>query len=380
MICVFDRHTKQNEFNHNGETVLNPTSCMIHQEENGDWSLELHQPVLPDDDCWQYLKLYNIIRVSSGQLFPIYFIQKRLENNVPTLVVKAKHIFYYLNDKIVTMSLETDGIGFSLKQIIQAVFDHVEHRDEGGLTEYQFSDYSYMGGFNHYSCDGISVAKAIFEIADVWGGKLYRDNFMFSIDEIQKNAAQNSFTAEHGWNMPEIIETVDSSDQITQLKYEDNYGFVQWRGLDLSRIPPPHQVMRKITMSYDGPSNAIGDSEMYMRAHAFDIYYNTMTAYDVNLLNLSDTSRAAGWADLERCRVGDTGRVRSAILDIDNYQRVVGTDFNELTQRNERVKLANFRKSSMTPDKFASTVSGYSAETKRIAMLEKKGSFFEYVK
>lgn len=381
MICVFDKFTKQNEFNTCGERVLNPTSCTIHHDLNGDYSLELHQPILPDDDCYKFLKIFNIIKVSSGQLFPIYFVQKRMENGIPTMVVKARHIFYYWNDKTVSLSLETGSN--SLKTIIQQIFNHVEDRQyvrEDNYCEYNFTwDATVTSEYEKkFSANLISVGKSIMEACDLFNGVLYRDNFTFYIDSSMRYAKDNSFSAIHGWNMSEITETTDATDQCTYVVSKDNLGNTGHRSIGLYDMYP-HHVVVGLDLSYDGQTNITADTKAYFEAHNYDRYENVMTTYDVNLLNLTDTTRAAGWDVFERCNIGDTGLIRSEILDIDNYQRIVSTDFNELTQKNERVKLANFRKSSMNPDRFRSSVSGYSAETKRISQLEKKAGYFEKI-
>lgn len=377
MVCVFDKWTKQDKFHTCGTRVLNPTKCMIHQEENGDYSLELHQPILPDDDCYQFLTPYNVIKVTSGQLFPIEYIQKKMVSGVPTVIVKAKHIFYYLNHKY-TFNIQTQGEnGWSCWSVIDQLFDNARIIKTKDLVEYEFSHNSNLAEWNHYNANGITIAKGVFDCCDIWKGYLYRDNFYFSVRDVMEGAKSNAFIAEHGWNVSDITETIDYSDTYTELLADDNKGTPQYQ---VSIQPAyggrfPYQITGYTQFSYDEHSNLWNDGAKYFGDHK-----DPSCAYDINLLNLSDTSRAAGWDGFERVRVGDVGTVRSEILGISTNQRVVSTDFNELTQRNESVRIQGFRRSgSLHPDRFSQFTSGNNAETKRLAALERKGSYFTLV-
>lgn len=382
MIYVFDRWTPQNGFNSCGERILNPTKCIIHHDLNGDYSLELHQPITPEDDCYTKLELFNVIKVSSGQLFPIYYIQKRIENNVPTLIVKARHMFYYLNDKILSWKLVMPNptLGNSLHNFIGDIFMCVEHKWEETLNEYSFSYETTIDGLKKYEAEDIPVSAAIFEVNDLFEGELYRDNFFFAIDKTMRNSRQDSFTAIHGWNMAEITETVDGTDQLTITSNRDDKGTTEWRERNMGDGRVPHHVQKRVRFAYDGPSNLESDSDAYFRHHCFFQFETNMTSYEIDMKDLSDSSREAGWGDLERANVGDSGTVYSNILGINTYQRVVSTDFNELTQRNEKVKLQNFRKSSLAPDRLTNSISKYSADSKRISALERQSGFFEFIK
>lgn len=378
MVCVFDKWTKKDEFNTWGERILNPSYCMIHQEENGDYSLELHQPIDSADDSYLFLKHYNILKVTSGQLFIIDYIQKRMVSNVPTLIIKAKHIFYYLNHKI-TFNIQTQGEnGWSCWTVLEHLFNNAYIKYNDDQIEYQFEYSSDLGQWNHYSANGISIAKGIFDLCDIWGGYLYRDNFKLSIRAVMQGAKTGAFIAEHGWNVTDVTETIDWSGVYTEILADDNKGTQQFRE---SIVPKwgvsdfPFQRTGYVQLSYDDKSNLWNDARSI-----FNTRREPDVSYELNLMNLSDTTRASGWAGFEQIRVGDVGTVKSTILGFETQQRVVSTDFNELTQRNEKVKLQGFRhSSSLHPGRYDQFIYGNNAETRRIANLERKSNFFEYV-
>ena len=384
MICVFDKWTRQNEFSTCGERILNPTYAMTHHEENGDYSIEIQQPILSSDDSYQFLKPYNIIKNSKGQLFPIYYVQRKLVNGIPTVIARAKHIFYILNGRI-TYDVQSQGEnGWSCWTIIDDIYNKADadiiRTDE--LIHYDFTHTSDIGDWKHFSADKISVAKAVFEAVDTWSGYLYRDNFHYSVNRVMENSQDNAFSAIHGWNVTDIVETIDYSNKITEIRATDNMGNFygksiepHWGGLF------PYQVRGQLEFSYDQQSSLISDADAYYNTYALSRDGDPRAAYEINnIANLADSSRSAGWDAFEHVNVGDTGQVISDVLGISTTQRVISTDFNELTGKNESVKIANFQISTnLHPGRFNTRICGYNAETKRIANLERQRNFFEYV-
>lgn len=380
MVCVFDKWTRQNEFNSCGLRILNPVSCVTHCEENGDYSLEVHQPILDNDDCYKFLQPYYIIKNSKGQLFVIYWVQRKIENGVPMVIAKAKHVFYILNGRI-TYDVQSQGEnGWSCWTIMDDIYNHADadiiKTDE--LIYYDYTHTSDIGDWRHFSATKISVVKAVFECIDTWNGYLYRDNFHYSLNREMENSRDDAFTAIHGWNVSDITETIDYSNRCTEIRASDNMASV---GYGNSITPHwggdfPYQVRAQLQFSYDGQSSLYADADAYFHAYKY-----ATPSYEIpNIASLADSSRAAGWDAFERVNVGDRGWVYSDVLGIQTYQRVVQTDYNDLTEKNDSVKIANFQiNSALHPGKFATRLSGYNAETKRIANLEKQRNFFEYV-
>lgn len=379
MICVFDKFTKIGHFDTCGERILNPTKCMIHHDLNGDYSLQLEQPILPDDDCHKFLQIYNIIKTSNGQLFFIYWIQRKLVNNVPTVIVKAKHIFYWLDFKVVYGMATTGSTGWALHDVLPEIFNKTEWGDGPDYVNYRFAHssdiYGGEGGAGNriYEANGISVAKAVFECVDAWGAYLYRDNFKLSLNAEMENSKANAFTAIHGWNVTDVVMTQDYTDHLTFINAKDNFDNKYKNAQTSGGIA--YQIERYLEFSYQDKSTLVQDGKAYFEAH----YYPPLS-YEMNLADLKDSSRALGWDKLEHVNVGDTGWVESDILGIGTDQRVVSVDYDDLARRNTSVKISNFQKSSLHPGRWDSTVSmGSTPETKRIAALEKKGSYFTYI-
>lgn len=386
MVCVFDKWTPQEELVKRpgscGKRILNPTYCMIHNEINGDYSIELHQPITPDDDSYQYLKPYDILRVTSGQLFLIDYHQKKLVNGVPTLIVKGKHIFYYLNHKC-TYNIDThgkgpDGRGLECWMILDELFRnaHISYTDD--LIEYRFTRSADIGELNHYQAHGITIAKGVFDVCDIWGGYLYRDNFNFTVRGVMQGAKYNAFHAEHGWDVTDIVETIDYSTDYTEIRVDDNLGTQPYEN---SVVPVKggrfqFQRSRYFSLSYEQDSNLWNDAPKMFNGTG------PSTSYEIVIPSLTDTTREKGWSDLETVKPGDVGTVKSAVLGFTTTdQMVVSVDFNELTQKNERVKIQGFRHSdSLHPGRYDQFINGaMDAKTRRIANLERKAGYFEYI-
>ena len=72
MITIFDKHTEQNAFDSNGLAIIEPLTATITEEINGRYDYQITAVCDPQNDAWQKLQPYNIIKSSStGQLFRI---------------------------------------------------------------------------------------------------------------------------------------------------------------------------------------------------------------------------------------------------------------------------------------------------------------------
>lgn len=77
-IIIYDKKTTKGNFDNNGLAVLNECiKCEVNEEQNGDYSLEIHYPSISKKA--KYFVKYNILKVD-GQLFRIYKVEKEYRN------------------------------------------------------------------------------------------------------------------------------------------------------------------------------------------------------------------------------------------------------------------------------------------------------------
>ena len=85
MINIYSSDTT--DFNNNGLGVLTPSSCIIRERMNGEYSLEMTH-IYDDKEKWKLIEEHNVIR-ANGQLFRIYKVVKTLTE----VEIYATHIF-----------------------------------------------------------------------------------------------------------------------------------------------------------------------------------------------------------------------------------------------------------------------------------------------
>lgn len=377
MICIFDKMTAQDKFDSCGERILNPSSAYVLEEFNGNYSYEMTVPILPGDDSWNYVIPHNIIKSTKGQLFPIYKVEYDWTGSFPVVKAWARHIWYYLADK---MTFDCRNDMYSCYWAIDNMMKHVAWGRGDNLTDYNFSYNSNINTLKYAEYDEVTAANAILggaeSIVNLYGGELYRDNFYFSVNSVRELAEENAFTLLHNFNCSGVKHTIDYSNTITEVRASDNVG----NAIAISRVPDrafPHQVMLAKKLSYNKETNHTSE-EFY--ADASDLWTDNAYAditYEINFVDMKDTTRAEGWGDLEKMVVGNTGYITDAIST--SKQRIISTKYNELTGRMENVKLGSFKPSELHSTRWDKILSGDNAAYRRLDLLEQKSSVFTLV-
>lgn len=366
MITVYDMHTGQNDFNNCGLAILKPYSAYTTEELNGSYSFEIDVPCVPDDpregrseDTWKYVRMYNILKNSSGQLFQIYRLQYYMRNGVPFIRAWANHIWYYLADML---TLECKGQNNNAWQVVDHLFVPRDVHGNGctwfsegtGLTSYTFDRYINpelvlnQDPVREYNFRNIPLANALLgnsdSVVNVWGGELYRDNFYFRIDKRKWDAVDDAFELVYGVNCTDVKYMPDTLNRKTEIHASCNGGQFPYAK---SVIPDlglfPHQAISGLDFSYENPSYdvLVPDVEEWWSKNT-----GWLHTWEVQYVDFRKTNLGGGWDQTRRIRVGDKGRVRDAFGNEDT-QLVIQTKYNDLTGRLESLKLGQFTDSEL---------------------------------
>lgn len=400
MICVYDKHTPQDGFNNCGLRILNPVSAYITEELNGKYSYEVTCPMVKDDDSWTFLKPFNLLKSSTGQIFQIYKIITSTSGGVPVITAYADHIWYYLADMFVVHAEDTREAHWAMAHIFKelnrpqggAYFDFSEDKatlfSHGqGLTDYNFQWSVNLDGMRHYKFDCVPLAYAILgspdSIVNQWEGYLHRDNFRFSINKDKKEGAvDNAFWLDYGYNCSEVKYTYDFSNQRTEHwafdgKLERYFAWAQ----DASPGYFPHQVISaaKYTLAETNWNQEVADLAnmcgRYVQEHL-----DPDKTYEVNFVDPKGTSfDASGWGILRNLRVGDRGWITS-IDGVRSEQQIISTKYNDVTERVDSLKLGKFIRSQLHQSRIDDIMYGDDSAARRLDKLEKRMDYFELVK
>lgn len=364
MITVHGMHTEQNDFNNCGLAIIKPTSAYITEELNGRYDMEIEVPCIPDDpregrneDSWKFIKMYNILKSSEGQLFMIHKIDYSMKNGVPYLRAYANHIWYYLADML-TVECEGENVAWAA---VNHLFEPRDAEGHGctwfsggeGLTTYNFTDYKWVNpeldDVHHYKYKNVSLASALLgnsdSVVNLWGGEIWRDNFNFRIDKHKYDSVSDAFEMVYGINCKDVKYTEDTTNRKTEVVVSCNNGmFPQKMSIQPGNPATfPHQAISGLDFSYENPSEALLERDR-------DAWWAENTGWlfnwEVDYVDFKGTDKGAGWNQMRKIRVGDEGIVQDA-FGHRQTQKVIATKYNDITGRLESVKLGSFKESGL---------------------------------
>lgn len=361
MITVHGMHTEQNDFNNCGLAIIKPTSAYITEELNGRYDMEIEVPCVPDDpregrheDSWKFVKMYNILKSSEGQLFMIHKIDYSMKNGVPYIRAYANHIWYYLADML---TMECNGRNVAW-QAVDHLFVPRDVHGNGctwfsggtGLTTYTFSKYinPELNKVFDYNYKNISLASALLgnsdSVVNLWGGEIWRDNFQFRIDKHKYDSMSDAFELVYGVNCRDVKYTEDTTNRKTEVHVSCNNGkFPTAKSIIPDAGLFPHQAISGLDFSYEQPSQELVFRDL-------DAWWEENTGWlynwEVDYVDFKGTDKGAGWDQMRKIRVGDTGIVQDA-FGHRQTQKVIATKYNDITGRLESVKLGSFKESGL---------------------------------
>lgn len=349
-ICVYDMETKQDNFEDHGLAVLSPTTCMVTEQLNGEFSVTLEHPK-DAEGKWEFLREWNIIKVF-GQLFIIQKICDNWRNRSGSVTVWAEHITYQLQESWLfpgtpvgaIVPVTGEGLLHNIVTLINEGFD-MSH-----MTYYIWtvrSDIDVPPEFHDWDSleDGATPYAMLLGgngFVAKFGGELYRDNFYFSINKRMENSDDNAFELRVGKNLTGVQKTIDLSTAAFYFRGYDNYGSsfsVSWAEATLPRAFP-RTIVRSQRFSYSEPDfDRLARDTM---SH-FGRYCAPLISYDVTVKDATNNPDFKMFVNRDRLKVGDKGKVWDVDLGGYTVLEITKTVTNAITGEVEEVTFGSTR-------------------------------------
>ena len=317
-ITVHGHLTRQNDFDNNGLAVLQPISCEINEELNGEYSLQIKLPI-DEVGKWTYIQEMNYVK-AMGQIFRINSVEFSDSGSKQEVTANADHVFYQLNDAWIfpnsILHYHTDMYSI-LRELL--LLSRTIHLDGEILFGYETSSdiqnintkilSSKWGSPNSFQ-NGSTPTELIMGsdgfIAN-FGGELYRSNFYFSINKRMEHSSDNAFEIRIGLNLKGIKRKVDLSTVCTYLKCYDNFGgwfAVSYTPAAIGFIP--HHITRTINFQYDSPNAEVlaNDTMNYWYQHGAPLI-----SYTIDLEDVSQNSDFQEFTGKPNFKVGNIGTI-----------------------------------------------------------------------
>ena len=325
MICIYDKKTIKDNFNNNGLAVLD--ECIVAEvteELNGEYSLYIEYP--SDSRKATHLVELNIIKANE-QLFRIYKVERQQEAT-RRIKVWARHIFY--------------DLAFYFIESVNLVNANMKEAIEGTIPPEAQAVFEFLAPERNIypiKLRNINALEGLFNLIEIYGGELIRDNF--TIEILEKLGEGKGTTIRYGKNIKGLKAIIDTSEFATRIyPIGDNNLVLQERYIEaegeIANILP-YPITRKVEFSGCKDVEELRElAKKYIKKVS-----NPFINITVELLELSKTKEYGKYAKLFNMELGDIVKVEHERLGIYSELRVIKKVTDLLNHINTKIELGN---------------------------------------
>lgn len=314
--------TEQN-FETNGEIVINATRCVVKNEADGIFSLEMVCPV----EYIDYIKPQNILVAPTpqgAQPFRIYDVTKNLHK----LTAKAKHITFDAETYVIAESQIEDAT-------CQEALEQFNRTTDTTSPFYVASD---IEDTHSMTVTRKSLNEVINDVAGRWGGHVVRDNFKISV--LESIERDNGITIEYGKNLQEISADYNFANVTTKILPVGKDGLLLDEVYLESATQYDIPYTRVVSFNQEIDAEDFETENAYFEALELDLRekaYEYLNKYSTPSVNYTLKGKPERVSD-----IGDLILVRDHRLDIDLVTEVISYEFDAIAERYNSLQFGNF--------------------------------------
>lgn len=369
--------SRENDFNGNGYAIIEPISCEIHHEENGIYEATF-EAYCDKYQKFTYLKKQAQVKIpiryhgeQKQQIFRIRQTARRMDAEGNYRVqATAQHKFYDLQRYMIEDCRPTEKSG---SEALTWLMTHGWYGGVPSVPEFTYaSDVPEVRTAYYQNCSVVAALLGVDQaFVNRWGGRLYRDNNYFSINQ-EMEGCRKSGVIQYSYNMTEIEFSEDDSQLITILKAEDNFGNTYT--ITNPNVPTediPHHIYGYVRFNYESENVALfhADAQAY-----FDEYKQSRVSITVRFANLADIEKYKQFLELDSFEVGDRITIYHKELDIyySNLE-VISKTFDVVSQKTMELQIGSFKDAVTRRAFMADTVSnGGTVQDKQYIALDEQ--------
>ena len=318
-------------------------SCTVTEERNGQYELEMQYPM--DGQYYSEIRTSSIIAAipydgAKIQAFQVYKISRALGGRV---TINAQHISYRLN-WIPVMPFSASSLADTLEKI--------------KVNSAEINPFTFEADFTSTVSCGFTIptgCKSVLggvdgSVLDTYGGEYEWDNFTVKLhrnrgsekpitllygknitDLTQEEVISNTYTGVCPyWSATDNNITVTLPEKVISVEEAKNFPFHRTKVVDFSGqfdAQPTIEQLREATTEYIEANN-IGVPDV---------------SIEVSFINLAGTDGYEDAAPLETVQLGDTISVYFEKLGVQTRAKVIGYEYNVLTEKYENVSIGTSR-------------------------------------
>lgn len=369
--------SRETDFNGNGYAIIEPISCTVRQEEQGLYEAEF-EAYCDKWDKFTYLRKQAQVKLPiryhgelKQQIFRIRQTARRMDSEGNYRVqATAQHKFYDLQRYMIEDCRPSEKSG---SEALTWLMTNGWYGGVPSVPEFTYaSDVSEVRTAYYQNCSVVAALLGVDQaFVNRWGGRLYRDNNYFSINQ-EMEGCRKSGIIQYSYNMTEIEFEEDDSQLITILKAEDNFGNTYT--ITNPNVPTediPHHIYGCVRFSYEAENVALfhADAQAY-----FDEYKQSRVSITVRFANLADIEKYKQFLELDSFEVGDKITIYHKELDIyySNLE-VISKTFDVVSQKTMELQIGSFKDAVTRRAFMADTVSnGGTVQDKQYIALDEQ--------
>ena len=314
----------------NGDKVIKATSAKVHEEDNGDYYVD----IIADSIYSDWLVARNIVVVPTPNGYQPF----RLTNPSKTgtkIEIRGLHVFFDTENYLIADSyvVEKDCDGA------------IKHLNRATEPESIFTVSSDVETVDSYRCVREPFYNAIQVLLERWGGHLVRD--AFNIQILNEIGEDNGITVEYKKNLKEIESEENWDEVCTKILPEGTDGIL------LNALDPSADIYLESEIQYDTPftKSVKFDQEIeqddyptehaYMQALINDLRKQAKAYLKIHQIpEINYTLKA----DINKnVQIGDTIEVKDRRLGIDLLTHVISYEYDCNMGRFLEIEFGNFK-------------------------------------
>ena len=316
-------------FSSNGDKVIIPTKAKVHEEDNGDYYLDLETNLDYINDIVQG----NIVVANTPQGDQAF----RISNVTATrkkITAKCYHVFYDSENYLIADSYVVD----------KDCNDALDHLNSATDNTSPFTTLSDITLINSFRCVRKSLYEAIQTVIERWGGHLVRDNWNISI--MSSIGQDNGVTIRYGKNLKSITCESNWDNVVTKLMPVGKDGLLL-NALDdtqdvyvYSGVEYPIPFTKTVSFEQNINQEDYETEEAYQQALIDDLLIQADDYVNTNCYpKLNYTLKA----NIEKITdIGDVIEVIDERLNITLLTNVISYDYDCILEKYIQIEFGNF--------------------------------------
>ena len=331
MIKVFS--STDTDFSSNGDKVLQPIKAVVHNEDNGDFYLNLEVGL----EYIDYLTEGRILVANTpqgNQAFRINNVQKTKSK----LSAKCWHVFYDSKNYLIDDSYVVN----------KDCYNALEYLNSATEPESIFRVGSDITTVDSLRCVRKSLFEAVQTVVERWGGHLYRDNHnIYVLSEI---GTDNGVVVRYRKNLQNITCTENWDKVVTKLMPVGRDGLLLPEVYIESDLQYSIPYTKTVSFSQDLDKDDYESDVAYQSALVSDLREKSEAYLAENSLPKVNYKLTAGIQQITG--IGDVVQVIDERLGVNLLTEVIAYDYDCILKRYKQIEFGNFRST------FASMLSG----------------------